>query len=247
MHHTFELLVVEGKDKTVYSLKAIENESVSTNDSSLKIGLVFGSVNDEFVDNLLIDRTKSEQMMHQTQNIITQKKLIETPAKLNQSRNVNDSQTFKIKTAIANERVVISKYEVDLRCNFCLKSCEKFDELEEHMFTEHRFSFVCDICFEPFKFRGAYDCHRTGISSVPCKVNASRPYICIVDRPVILLKNNEVHAFKCRHCKLAFFNQKNYVQHAQKHATSFRCKRCQSSKPISADQMILHLLSCDNR
>lgn len=244
INDTFELLVVEGKEKTVYSLNATETESVSKNGSSLKIGQVFGSVNDKFVENLLIDRTKSEQKIHQAQDT-TQKRLMQNPANLNQSRIVNDSQTAKKKTATTN--VVISKHEVDLRCNFCLKLCEKFDELKEHMFTEHKFSFVCDICFEPFKFRGPYDHHRAGLSSFPCKINGSRPYICIVDPPVILLKNNQVHAFKCKHCKLAFFNQKNYVQHAQKHATNFRCKRCQSSKPISAEQMILHLLSCNNK
>lgn len=242
MNDTFELLVVEGKDRPVFSLKVTETESLPTNGPTLKIDQVFGSINEDFVENLLIDRTKSDQMQN-----TTPKRLIQTPANLNQSRIVNDSRTDKKKTAKASERFAISKHEVDLRCNFCLKLCRKFDELKEHMFTEHRFSFVCNICFEPFKFRGAYDCHRAAISSSPCKVNASRPYICIVDPPVILLKNKQVHAFKCRHCKLAFFNQKNYVQHAQKHATSFRCKRCQSSKPIPAEQMILHLLSCDNR
>lgn len=142
----------------------------------------------------------------------------------------------------------------DYRCNICLTFNDSNVQYREHMQRKHGFRVVCEQCHEAFNHQQAFLNHLkvdsdSGVtisgrplfkSKCSLSANASRTYICIVEPPIILMRNEKVFAFRCKYCDLAFQTQRNYVQHAQRHAKQFRCKRC-PTKPLNIDLMREHL------
>lgn len=255
---SLELMVVSSKEdksreNTIYSLKTNGKQSAVSEKPPLQIDQVFEGVNDDFVKNLLANKSKKfQEIQHNPPT-----KLAKVSSNTNQNEISNNARRIKANESMSEMPTVNDPvsgkrkpdmHGMDLRCNYCLESSDSFYEHKTHMNMKHGYTFVCDICREPFKTRSAYDAHHSRKSCVN-NLNASRPYICIVEPPVILIRENKLHAFKCKHCQLAFVNQKNYVQHAQRHATKFRCKICHQSKPMTAIEMKSHLLSvahCSN-
>lgn len=232
---SLELIAIpntNSKDQTVFSLTS-NNINSTNNCSTLKIGQVFESVNDEFVEKLLI------QNQSQSKNESDPKKeiLIQVSTSPTSKQTISAKNTLKRGTI----RFVPQTDQrcLDFRCNLCLTFTDTMYAYKDHMFSIHGFTIVCDICHEPFKTRQTYEEHRATCSS--SNISASRPYICIVDPPVVLLKGNQVHAYKCHNCKLAFFNRKSYVQHAQRHSHQFRCKQCTNLKAMTALELRSHL------
>lgn len=138
----------------------------------------------------------------------------------------------------------------DYRCNICLMFNDSNLQYREHMLRRHGFRMICEQCHEAFHHQQTYIKHLTvdsaGVKGVgrtlKCSLsaNASRTYICIVEPPIILIRKEKVFAFRCKFCDLAFQTQRNYVQHAQRHAKQFRCKKC-PTKPLNIDLMREHL------
>lgn len=136
----------------------------------------------------------------------------------------------------------------DYRCNICLTFNDSNLQYCEHMLRKHGFRVICEQCHEAFNHQQAFIHHmKVDFSggagrSLKCSLpaNAGRTYICIVEPPIILMRDEKVFAFRCKHCDLAFQTQRNYVQHAQRHAKQFRCKKC-PTKPLNIDLMREHL------
>lgn len=128
---------------------------------------------------------------------------------------------------------------LDFRCNHCLQYNENLMQLKSHMARIHDETFLCDTCHRSFKLFDSYQSHQN-VKCCAAAANSSRKYTSLIDPPIILMKNN-VRAYKCKHCHFAFYHQKNYCHHAQKHATHFRCKICTHSKPMLAAEMCTHL------
>lgn len=247
-----ELLVITNgskatMDESIICLKPTKNnviENATDNSSSLKIGQVYESVSDEFVEDLLIDKTASvtspsPMLDTLVKEITTEQNKAKDAAKIPDANlekcNIDDTSANQI-------RIINDSHEAcfDFRCNICLHFSETFNQFKEHMLNCHQYSFTCQICHEPFITRIEYNGH---IRNGACykAPNSKRSFICIVDPPVILMKNEKVFAFRCKHCSLAFKNQRNYVQHAQRHAKLFRCKRCTGNKAMVLGQMRNHL------
>lgn len=234
----------ETQNETTYSLKKVVNntaiiEPASTNQSPLQIEQVFEGVNQTFVENLLIDKSKQQQ---QAKN-----KLKSTVSPLLDSlvEQVANKQNAPQPRKQNPEPVVFvdanSSACLDLRCNICLELCSTSKSFEEHMINKHDYPYVCSTCHETFKSLTLFAKHTQSKGQCIQTMNKSRPYNCIVPAPTILLKNNKIDAFKCKHCRYAFHDQRLYVQHAQRHSTLFRCKLCKLAKAMEIAKMRFHL------
>lgn len=130
----------------------------------------------------------------------------------------------------------------DYRCNICLDFNDSYANYKEHMCKIHGFKIVCTKCHEGFLNIQRFTSH--GTLSCQRAPNAKRPFICIVDPPIIIMRNQKVIGFRCKHCvHLAFENQRNYVTHAQRHAKLFRCKLCPTkllTKPVMRQHLQHH-------
>lgn len=249
-----ELLVITNgkevnKDKDVFCLKPTEAnniENATNNSSSLKIGQVFECVSDEFVEDLLGDKRTTAPSPNASPPLDTLVKEIssdQTEPQISKRVEGIVSKTVDIGDTSAHQfRIVHDADEncFDYRCNECLKFNETFPEFKTHMFRVHQYPLTCQKCHQSFITRQNFQSH---LSNGICTsvANSNRSFVCIVDPPVILMKNNYVFAFRCKHCNLAFKKQKNYVQHAQRHARMFRCKRCRNTKALSLKDMQSHL------
>lgn len=234
----------ESKNQTTYSLKKVTNntaiiEPATTNQSPLQIEQVFEGVNETFVENLLIDKSKQQQ---QAKN-----KLKSTLSPLLDSivEQVANRQNAPQPRKQNPEPVVFvdanSSACLDLRCNICLELCSTSKSFEEHMINKHDYPYVCSTCHETFKSLTSFAKHAQSKGLCIQSMNRSRPYNCIVPAPTILFKDNMIDAFKCKHCRYAFYDQKLYVQHAQRHSTLFRCKLCKLAKAMEIEKMRFHL------
>lgn len=244
-----ELLVISNgnqtnKDNSVICLKPTEQrniENAKENSSALKIGQVFESVSDEFVEDLLVEKASSLSPMLDTlvKQIATDQNGSK-PAKGVPDANLN--RVHLNDTDANRTRIIYEANEAcfDYRCNICLQFNDSFTEFKSHMFRIHQYALTCQACHESFITRSEYNDHLTN-ATCRHQPNSKRSFICIVDPPVVLMKNDKVFAFRCKHCDLAFKNQRNYVQHAQRHARMFRCKRCEKSKAVFLPQMQQHL------
>lgn len=233
----------------------IENAVNEANDgaSMLKIGQVFEGVNEDFED-LFLETDITPSMLEEAVKDMEH----DTPTKRN---NNNDAVTMpRPKVATAPKPVVLTddndklvtivqnndKSCNDYRCNICLTFNDSLEQYRDHMDTKHAFKFTCENCHDAFGAYSAFYNHLKSdnqtLGSLRCTLsaNAKRTYICIVEPPIILMRNEKVFAFRCKNCDLAFQNQRNYVQHAQRHAKLFRCKLC-PTKPLTMDLMRQHL------
>lgn len=243
-----DYLVVSNKedanrDNAVFCIKPTEEliENAKENGSVLKIDQVYECVSDEFVEDLLVERTPRpssasntspspllDTLVNEVQNIITSPK----------PTNNQTEKTSERKLTFASPS---DEDCSDYRCNVCLRFNQTFAEYKIHMMKSHFYSYVCEKCRDVFKNRNLYYDHLDSKMKCVRRENSSRAFVCIVDPPVILMRNSKVFAFRCRHCNVAFHNQRNYVQHAQRHAKLFRCKICPSAKTMSAPFMQRHL------
>ncbi|XP_031628688.1 uncharacterized protein LOC116344339 [Contarinia nasturtii] len=235
----FDYLVVANKeeankDNSVFRLKPtnemIEHASGSTS-SSLKIQQVFECVTDEFVEDLLVEKEKPPATKSNKEPSPPVDTILE------QVVNNQNAQTNKAITFVPTSNGQCTDY----RCNICLLFNDTYNDYLAHMCRVHQCNYVCRKCHEGFERKIAKLQHLepNGVCTRP--ENAQRSFICIVDPPVILMKNGKVFAFKCKHCSLAFHNQRNYVHHAQRHAKTFRCKLCTAAKALTSELMQQHL------
>lgn len=223
-------------DESVFCLKPTKEviEHATENSSVLRIDQVYESVSDEFVEDLLVEkRPTSASPLSDT----LVKEAVDKPAAAKngavQSKKSANPITF---IPSSNNKCT------DFRCNICLAFNETFDEFKTHMHRQHQYNFVCDRCHDSFRTHQLYDLHlNPATKECVNPENSKRTFICIVDPPVILMKSNKVFAFRCKYCSVAFHNQRNYVQHAQRHAKLFRCKLCPQAKAMSATAMQQHL------
>lgn len=242
----------------------VENDA-NDGTSLLKIGQVFEGVSDDFVEDLFLETavpsSPSTQTMSaptppstpqplQMQPLQSSSPLLDTlvkemehdPNNGIQTATVNDDNV-KLVTIVQND----DKSCADYRCNICLNFNDSKLQYREHMLRKHGFRVICERCHDAFNHQQAFIDHfkydsSDGVGSMKCALsaNANRTYICIVEPPIILMRNEKVFAFRCKYCDLAFQNQRNYVQHAQRHAKLFRCKQC-PTKPLNIDLMREHL------
>lgn len=248
---TLDYLVVSNKDdanknNSVFCLKQTEEviEHATENSSTLKIGQVFECVSDEFVEDLLVE--KSDQIPASTAFTPvapnkTPSTLLDTLVKEVAGKRSNPSDVQKGQTKTLTFVPSSNSACTDFRCNICLYFNDTFDEYKAHMCRTHHYNYVCEKCHDVFRTQRTFDLHLDSTGTCTHPENMRRIFICIVDPPVILMKNNKVFAFRCKHCSLAFYNQRNYVQHAQRHAKQFRCKKCPTTKGMSASLMQTHL------
>lgn len=238
-----DYLVVANKedvniDESVFCLKPTEEviRDATENSSLLKIGQVYECVSDEFVTDLLIEKRPTSVSP-----------LLDTLVKEvvnNHNRPVGTKKNMQSSKSDVPSTIIPTSTDkcTDFRCNMCLEFNDTFDEYKRHMYRKHQYNYICEKCHDVFRTRYLFDNHLDPTSQVCTNAeNARRTFICIVDPPVILMKNNKVFAFRCKHCSVAFHNQRNYVQHAQRHAKLFRCKLCQSAKALSVAAMQNHL------
>lgn len=215
-------------DKSVFCLKPTNTmvEHATENSSVLKIDQVYECVSDEFVEDLLVEKRPTPSVSPLLDNLIRKQKVMQTrkpSAPINFIPPSNDKCS-------------------DFRCNICLEFNDSYGQYKSHMSREHQYTFICENCHDVFRTRQLFDLHlNPRTMRCDCPENSKRTFICIVDPPVILMKNNRVFAFRCKHCSVAFQNQRNYVQHAQRHAKQFRCKLCPSAKPMTSTAMQAHL------
>lgn len=242
-------------DESVFCLKLAEEvieNSKENNSSSLKIDQVYECVSDEFVEDLLIERSakSAEAQSVRSQSLaLTPTPPPSTATMPQQSPSpLLDSLLSEVQTPTNKNPTKLTFARPsdadcsDYRCNICLQFNGTFVEYKSHMINKHQYRLVCEKCREAFRSQIMYEGHLDSNDKCVQRENASRNFICIVDPPVILMKNNKVYAFRCKHCLLAFHNQRNYVQHAQRHAKMFRCKVCPSAKTMSSSSMQQHLL-----
>lgn len=246
--------------------KPIE-ENASDGGSMLKIGQVFQGVNEDMVDLLQMVPSSSQTPPAPTpqppsppppftiQSVQSASPMLDTEIEHNQDNdNTNGTQTaylnddnVKLVTIVQNG----DKNCDDYRCNICLTFNDSNTQYREHMLRQHGYKIICDRCHDAFNYQHEYMKHlkidesagdggRERTLKCSLSANANRTYICIVEPPIILMRNEKVFAFRCKHCDLAFQNQRNYVQHAQRHAKQFRCKQC-PTKPLNIDLMREHL------
>lgn len=244
---TLDYLVVSNKedaskDNAVFCIKPTEEliENAKENGSALKIDQVYECVSDEFVEDLLIEKRAHSSTVSNTSS----SPLLDTLVNEVQNTAAAPKQTNKDTAKSSERKVKFSPTEedcLDYRCNMCLQFNQSFAEYKSHMMQWHCYNHVCDTCRGVFKSRHQYHDHLDASMKCVEKENASRSFVCIVDPPVILMRNGKVFAFRCKHCNVAFHNQRNYVQHAQRHAKLFRCKTCPSAKSMSASFMQKHL------
>lgn len=211
-------------------------EQAVNNSSTLKIGQVFECVNDDFVEDLLeLEKTAQSPPSENCETSLFDDLLEEI---------VKEKPTTQPVTSLSNSvRIVQGADEScsDYRCNICLEFSDSLQDYKLHMERSHALRWVCDKCHGGFLRLADYNNHMSTGRACRLSANASRSFICIVDPPIILMKNQKVFAFRCKHCKdVAFQNQRNYVQHAQRHAQLFRCKKC-PTKPLPSHLMKLHL------
>lgn len=236
--------------------------------STLKIGQVFESVDeDDMVDLLQMVPSPSSQPVSEPtpppqsppplmiQSVHSSASpmldtLVKEVAHDAQSKDKNgmltaylNDDTVKLVKIVQNG----DKSCADFRCNTCLTFNDSHLQYREHMLQEHGCKVICERCHEAFNHQQAFINHLKldgvpGARSMKCSLspNANRYYICIVEPPIILMRNEKVFAFRCKYCDLAFENQRAYVQHAQRHARLFRCKKC-PTKPLNIDLMREHL------
>lgn len=214
----------------------IENAPESDSSSSLKIQQVFECVTDEFVEDLLEKSTNATSRptaasgphLDNLPEDVVDKQSFETP---------NDSRPNNGITFVPSSNTAC----IDFRCNICLVFNENYNDYTKHMMNAHQCIYVCSKCHEGFRSDLPRRIHFGQNGKCTRPENAQRTFICIVDPPVVLMKNGKVFAFKCKHCNLGFNNQRNYVQHAQRHAKNFRCKLCPTASVMSTALMQAHL------
>lgn len=132
---------------------------------------------------------------------------------------------------------------LDLRCNICLYVSSTPAEFEDHMIFGHNCDWLCSKCHKVFASSQLLTEHRTADNCAK-KINADRPYVCIISAPIILsgeTKSGEGASLQCKYCPCVFDTEKEYVQHAQRHATRFRCKLCTSKDTLDKSAMRAHL------
>lgn len=247
----------------------IENDA-NDGASTLKIGQVFEGVNEDMVDLLQMIPSPSSsspspppvstptppppptsQSPFAIKSIQLASPLLDTLVKeISHDNNgmqtayLND-ESVKLVTIVRSD----DKSCADYRCNICLTFNDSNLQYREHMLHKHGLRVVCEQCHGAFYHQQAFIDHLKDSGGVTINgrllecalsANASRTYICIVEPPIILMRNEKVFAFRCKYCDLAFQTQRNYVQHAQRHAKQFRCKKC-PTKPLSIDLMREHL------
>lgn len=205
-------------------------ENAVDNASVLKINQVFEGVDDDFVEDLLHDNNSQASSSVDVQSPMFDNLVKEV---------VKEKQIVEPYTLSNSVKIIEGTDQscLDYRCNICLTFNDSYDAYRLHVARAHGLNFTCDKCHSSFDTLPVFRKH------FPCKstANASRSFICIVDPPIILMKNKKVFAFRCKHCKdVAFQNQRNYVLHAQRHAQLFRCKRC-PTKPLTMRLMKQHL------
>lgn len=222
-------------DKTSRKLPVLQptEELIENTDESgslLKIDQVYESVSEEFVEDLLEDITNPSRESSESSS-----PLLDTLVK---EVETDDSTSNKNVVTFVHEK---AESCLDYRCSICLVFNSTYRQYQQHMLNEHDHSFICEQCHSPFTTQNMFVQHLNESGGKCCRsTNSDRPYICIVDPPIILMRNEKVFAFRCKHCNLAFQNQRNYVQHAQRHAKLFRCKKC-PTKPLPMDLMRQHL------
>lgn len=207
-------------------------ENATDNSSTLKINQVFEGVSEDFVEDLLIEGTQPPPSMECPSSLFDD--LVKEVA--TDKQTIDTGSSVKI---IPGADATCSDY----RCNICLEFSETLNQYKTHMCQAHSRPWICCVCHAGFKSQTEYFAHLPANKLVKCKLspNGNRSFICIVDPPIILMKNQKVFAFRCKHCKdVAFQNQRNYVQHSQRHAQMFRCKKC-PTKPLTVDMMRQHL------
>lgn len=128
---------------------------------------------------------------------------------------------------------------MDLRCNICVFLSKTPIEFTEHMLHEHNKPFVCRVCHKIFNSKAYLEIHKAD-GNCSNKLNADRSYVCIVPAPKVVIENNE-KALHCKSCPHVFPDERNYVHHAQQHATRFRCKLCKEHQVFNMDDMKKHL------
>ncbi|XP_055305382.1 uncharacterized protein LOC129570038 [Sitodiplosis mosellana] len=227
-----------GADESVFCLKPTKEviEHATENSSLLKIDQVYECVSDEFVEDLLVEKRPTSASP-----------LLDTLVK---EVADNHNKPVAIKNGVQTKRAALPLTFIpstnnkctDFRCNICLDFNETFEEFKTHMFRKHQYNFLCEKCHDVFRTRQLFELHlNAATNECTNPENSKRTFICIVDPPVILMKSNKVFAFRCKHCSIAFHNQRNYVQHAQRHAKLFRCKLCPQAKAMPANAMQNHL------
>lgn len=247
-----EILVISNgsqtnKDKSVICLKPTEEnniENATNNSSSLKIGQVYECVSDAFVEDLLDERNTQKASPSPLLDTLVEE-IVQTPTRAKQTECIQDANSNQMdaeNSDFNNVRIVYEENETcfDYRCNICLQFNKSFPEFKAHMFRTHKYALTCQTCHESFITRDEYFHH---MERAVCRnpPNSKRQFVCIVDPPTVLMRNDTVFAFRCKHCDIAFRNQRNYVQHAQRHAKTFRCKRCPKSGALHLKQMQQHL------
>lgn len=135
---------------------------------------------------------------------------------------------------------------LDLRCNICLHLCQTYVSFAMHMKAMHGYERVCFKCHQSFYSAVQYHNHKSA-GNCASKLNSDRPYVCIVPAPIVDIDPlNEKKKYSCKHCSHVMVSEKDYVQHAQQHATRFRCKLCSTHNAFEASEMQHHLMTKHN-
>lgn len=234
--------------------------------SVLKIGQVFEGVNENFADDIFNESNiePTPQYPNQTTGSLLEALAREVDHNNQSNNNINGKAATAApqpqpQKVLTQRRIVITDEDddspvtiiqnddkncSDYRCNMCLTFNDSLDTYRDHMWLKHEVNLICERCHGAFSHELAFQNHletsANGSIECPLSSNAARTYICIVEPPIILMRNEKVFAFRCKNCDLAFQNQRNYVQHAQRHAKLFRCKLC-PTKPLNIDLMSKHL------
>lgn len=212
--------------------QTLQIENATENSSTLKINQVFEGVSEHFGENFLLDQTVEVHTQSPSPLLDNLVKEIAS------DKQPNDACDVIALVKDSDERCA------DYRCNICLVFNDSFTAYKVHMAKSHGFNIICSTCHNGFANAQSYTYHIRVSGGSVCELTpkSNRPFICIVDPPISLMRNQKVFAFRCKYCtKLAFQNQRNYVQHAQRHAKWFRCKLC-PTKPLSSSVMQQHLL-----
>lgn len=227
----WDVVMVANSQKTtqnnsVFDIQTNVIENATTNSSTLKIGQVFGSVSEDFVEELLVEKDKSAG---------AENSLLDSMEMTKKNNSIVDEDPTQINIIPSSD-----EKGLDYRCNTCLEFNETFADYSYHMMSVHGDLHACENCSQTFESWELFDKHFFRGQCI-ATANVRRMFICIVDPPIILMKKEDVFAFKCRHCSSAFHNQRNYLQHAQRHATRFRCKECQKVPPMTTEGMKEHI------
>lgn len=245
---SIDLVVVSNKrstndDNSTFSLKPTKEvvENAKENSSVLKIDQVYECVSDDFVEDLLVEKATQPAQV-ELQSPLLDSLVMEIGSDTNKTIETQTARNPK-QSDNPNAFTLVQPTEAhcsDFRCNICLEFTGSLPDFKRHMLRTHGCMYSCEKCHSAFPNHAKYKSHFRLNGVCNLNMNSARNYISIVDPPIILMKNEKVFAFKCKHCQLAFHTQKIFVQHAQRHARLFRCKKC-PTKPLTIRLMKDHL------